>query len=218
MIGIYKITSPTKKVYIGQSINIKRRFATYKRNNSINKQPRLYGSFKKYGVENHVFQIIEECSIELLNERERYWQDYYNATKENSLNCILQKTNFLDYFTSTETRKKISVLATGRKHTQETKIKLSLSHTGKKLSTEHKEKIRLKLIGRKGHNKKASQETKEKCRLNSSKHLSKIVLDLNTGVFYNSAKEVSDLYNIKQSTFRCQLNGTNQNNTQFKYV
>lgn len=61
MIGIYKITSPNKRIYIGQSIDIERRFATYKRNNPINKQPRLYGSFKKYGVENHTFNTQFRC-------------------------------------------------------------------------------------------------------------------------------------------------------------
>lgn len=218
MIGIYKITSPTKKVYIGQSVDILRRFSTYKLCKKTNKQPRLYGSFFKYGIENHIFQIIEECAESLLNERERFYQDLYDATKENSLNCILTKTNCLDSFTSIETRKKIAIKATGRKHNEETKLKLSIIHTGKKLSFIHKEKIKLKLTGRKGHCKKASKETKLKCKINASKHLSKIVIDLETGVFYYSAKEVSDLYGFKQSTFRCKLNGTNKNNTQFIYV
>ena len=218
MVGIYKITSPSGKIYIGQSVDIKRRFATYKRNNPINKQPRLYGSFKKYGVDNHTFEILCECEISELNSKERYYQDLFNATGINSLNCVLQKTTTLDYVTSLETRKKISEAAKGRKMSKETKLKLSKAHTGKKLSEIHKEKLRLSLIGRKGHTKKATEETKEKCRLNSTNHLSKIVLDLNTGIFYNSAKEVSDLYSFKQSTFRCKLNGTNKNNTSFSYV
>jgi len=218
MIGVYKITSPNGKTYIGQSINIKRRFSTYRLNKTNNRQPRLYGSFKKYGVENHIFEIIEYCNIEKLNERERYFQELNGATGINSLNCVLQKTDKLDYFTSLETRKKISEKSKGRKHTKETKLKLSLAHSGKKLNSEHKQKIILKLIGRKGHSIPATEVTKQKCKLNSSKHLSKIVLDTQTGVFYNSAKEVSDLYNYKQSTFRCKLNGTNKNNTFFKYV
>jgi len=217
MIGIYKITSPNNRIYIGQSINVERRFTTYKLNSKINKQPRLYGSFNKYGVENHKFEILCECEILELNNLERYYQDLFNVL-EIGLNCTLTQTNNLDYKTSIETRKKISLKAKGRKHTEKTKLKLSIAHKGKILSSEHKEKLRLKLIGRKGHTKKASQETKQKCRLNSTKHLSKIVLDFNTGVFYNSAKEVSDLYKIKQSTFRCKMNGTNYNNTQFKYV
>ena len=32
MIGIYKITSPDKKIYIGQSVNLKRRLKDYKAN------------------------------------------------------------------------------------------------------------------------------------------------------------------------------------------
>lgn len=218
MIGIYKITSPTKKVYIGQSVNIERRFSTYKRNNPINKQPRLYGSFKKYGIDNHKFEIVCECEMDELNDKERYYQDLFSATGKNSLNCVLQQTKKLDYFSSLETRKKLSEKAKGRKHTIETKLKLSLAHTGKKLSIEHKIKIGLKSIGGKRSNKSASNEIKEKCRINASKHLSKIVLDFEFGVFYNSAKEVSDLYGFKQSTFRCKLNGSNPNNTKFSYV
>ena len=36
-------------------------------------QRKIYYSLKKYGVENHEFEIIEECVIEQLNEREKYW-------------------------------------------------------------------------------------------------------------------------------------------------
>lgn len=217
MIGIYKITSPTSKIYIGQSVNILRRFSVHKRNNNIKKQPRLYGSFAKYGVENHSFEIIELCEVNQLCERERYWQDFYNAIGVNGLNCCLQKTNDKNYVTSYEVRKKISDLAKGRKHTDETKLKLSVKHKGKKLSKEHVEKIVLKLKGRKGHSKKATQETKDLCRLKASKHKSKIVIDKNTGVFYESAKEASDMLKIKHSTLRCWLNGTNKNQSSLTY-
>ena len=50
MIGIYKIISPSGKIYIGQSRNIDKRFQQYKRLNCA-KQPRLYNSFIKYGID-----------------------------------------------------------------------------------------------------------------------------------------------------------------------
>ena len=51
---IYKITSPSGKVYIGQSRNLIKRLRDYKcRDNS--KQIRLNESFRKHGVENHKF-------------------------------------------------------------------------------------------------------------------------------------------------------------------
>lgn len=43
MIGIYKITSPSGKVYIGQSVNIERRFLDYKKSLK-NTQIKLYNS------------------------------------------------------------------------------------------------------------------------------------------------------------------------------
>jgi group I intron endonuclease len=63
MIGIYKITSPSGRIYIGQSINIKRRFKEY--NSRLGKgQLLLNRSFLKYGVENHIFEIICFCEKE----------------------------------------------------------------------------------------------------------------------------------------------------------
>ena len=91
MIGIYKITSPTNKIYIGQSIDIEKRFLTYKLLR-CKTQPALYLSFIKHNVENHIFEILEQCSIELLNERERYYQDFYNVLSL-GLNCKLTNTN-----------------------------------------------------------------------------------------------------------------------------
>ena len=64
--GIYKITSPTKRVYIGQSVDIKRRFNQYS-NLYCKDQSALYLSLIKHGIDNHLFEVIEECKIELLN-------------------------------------------------------------------------------------------------------------------------------------------------------
>lgn len=91
--GIYKITSPSGKVYIGQSRNVLKRFREYKTLSNCKGQNRLYNSFLKHGVDNHIYEIIEECSINFLNEKERYWQDYYEVLNEKGLNCVLTATN-----------------------------------------------------------------------------------------------------------------------------
>lgn len=88
--GIYKITSPTNRVYIGQSKDIVYdRFKRYKKLRCEG-QPILYRSLLKYGVENHTFEIIEECSLDDLNCRERYWQDFYDVLN-GGLNCELSE-------------------------------------------------------------------------------------------------------------------------------
>lgn len=63
MTGIYKITSQSKKIYIGQSVDIEKRFKRYK-NLHCKKQIRLYNSFLKYGVDKHKFEILCECNVE----------------------------------------------------------------------------------------------------------------------------------------------------------
>ena len=87
MIGIYKITSPSNRVYIGQSRNIEKRFREYKYYKG-NGQNRLFYSFTKYGVNTHKFEIIEECVLSNLNIRERYWQEHYDVLSEHGLNCM----------------------------------------------------------------------------------------------------------------------------------
>lgn len=81
---------------------------------------------------------------------------------------------------------------------------------GKTLSKESIEKGRLKRLGLKAWNKglKGAQEA----------HNGKVVLDLNTGVFYKNAKEASEFNNIKHSTLKSKLNGRNKNNTSFIYA
>lgn len=91
IIGIYKITSPSKRVYIGQTIDYYKRKNAYK-NLKRDHQIRLYNSINKYGWKTHKIEVIEKCPIEKLNERERYWQEFYNVLSTKGLNCMLTKS------------------------------------------------------------------------------------------------------------------------------
>lgn len=84
MIGIYKIENlMNKRAYIGQSKNILKRFANHKiiafneKDHSYNYP--LYKAIRKYGLENFSFEIIEECLVKELNEKERFWISFYNS-------------------------------------------------------------------------------------------------------------------------------------------
>ena len=102
--GIYKITSPSGRIYIGESKNIHYRWSKYKILNCKD-QHGLYNSFLKYTVERHSFEIVEECSLQELKCRERYWQDFYNVLKR-GLNCKLTECGELKTEVSVETRDK----------------------------------------------------------------------------------------------------------------
>lgn len=82
MIGIYKITNKINgKSYIGQSNNIKRRWMEHKKYRYA-KDKALYKAFEKYGLENFTFDIIEECSLKELDNREIYYIEKFNSYKD----------------------------------------------------------------------------------------------------------------------------------------
>ena len=79
MVGIYKITNQiNNKVYVGQSSCIERRWAEHLYY-SENEQTLLQRAFKKYGITNFKFEVLEECEPQNLNEREIYWINFYNS-------------------------------------------------------------------------------------------------------------------------------------------
>lgn len=81
MIGIYKITNQiNNKVYIGQSVNIRKRFNGHKFAARNGENTHLYNAMRDYGIENFSFEILEECSKEQLDDREIYWIEYYHST------------------------------------------------------------------------------------------------------------------------------------------
>ena len=220
--GIYKITSPSERVYIGQGVNIYNRYKKYKIN-SCKGQTRLYNSILKYGWENHLFEIIEECEVEDLNSRERFWQDKYDVLSEKGLNCKLTKTDTQRIIYSEESRKKMSESQKGKKASEETKQKMRDSarrgvenqNYGRVMSEEQKNKIREANKGSKHLvGIVRSEETKQKIR----EAFSKLVICLETGIFYSSAKEASEVYNIKYDTLLGYLSNRRKNKTNLVYT
>lgn len=119
-----------------------------------------------------------------------------------NLNDLLPKSNLGFISASLQKRERLSKFQLGAKnhffgktHTLETKEKLRLAQSGRKHTLEHRLKV---------------SKNHAKCN-------SKIVLDLNSGIFYESAKEVSKIFNIPHSTLRSRLNGKLKNKTNFIY-
>lgn len=84
MIGIYKITKiENGKSYIGQSNDIERRFAEHISKNEIP----VDVAISKYGSKAFTFEVLEECTLDMLDEREIYWIAYYNTYKGFGYNC-----------------------------------------------------------------------------------------------------------------------------------
>jgi len=155
--GIYKITSPSKKVYIGQSVDIVQRIRHYK-NLYCKGQTRLYRSLKKYGWDKHKFEILCQCSETELNNLEKYYVDLFN-TFNSEFGLNIRDGGGSKGKMSEETKVKIGLANKGRIfseehkekcrqrqkgkiHSKETKLKLSILNKGKTHSEESKKKIR----------------------------------------------------------------------------
>lgn len=198
MIGIYKITSPTNRVYIGQSINIDNRWDKYKSLSNCKRQPRLYRSFLKYGCINHIFEIIEQCDETNLNNKERFWQDYYDVIGKKGLNCILTTSDHSSGILS-----------------KETKRKQSISKIGTKQSASHIENRRLTRIGHKltDCSKKNIGNGKRGKLISGKKVINVLTLEI-----YNSVSQMYHLTEYNYLTVVRKLNGRCKNNTNFKYL
>lgn len=88
MYSIYKITSPTGRVYIGLSKNIKQRFKDY-RKLKCSDQPKLFRTFKKYGVRMHSFTVIHKQIPDVCEAKrlERLYISLFKSNSKKGLNC-----------------------------------------------------------------------------------------------------------------------------------
>lgn len=149
---IYKITTPSDKVYIGQTINLIKRKSDYNKKRFSN-QIKLWNYCEAHSWNpGDSFEVIEEClcgeNRSNINEREKYWVAFYDS-HHNGLNCDDGGGG-----------------RTGFKHSEETKERLRQINLGKKLSEETKEKCRIANVGNtygtRAKGKKLSEETKKK--------------------------------------------------------
>lgn len=93
MVGIYKITNLINgKVYIGQSINIEKRikehFYKAKCFGETSYNSALHQAIRKYGEENFSWEILEECSIDKIDDKERFYIEQYNSITPDGYNIL----------------------------------------------------------------------------------------------------------------------------------
>lgn len=83
--GIYKITNLiTQQYYIGQSVDVAQRWKDHTKCGLGIDAPatnKLYKAMQEDGVWNFSFELMEKCSREELNEKERLWIEMYQTDK-----------------------------------------------------------------------------------------------------------------------------------------
>lgn len=83
--GIYKIENiKDKRVYIGQSTNVRNRLREHIKSSlgvSTIANQAVHEAMAAEGLENFTFYLIDDCNRDNLNEREKYWIDFYKSNE-----------------------------------------------------------------------------------------------------------------------------------------
>ena len=81
--GIYKITNLQNQMcYVGQSVNLSDRWKQHIKRGIGADTPtknKLYPALEAFGVENFSFEVIEKCPKDKLDDREKFWTQYFHA-------------------------------------------------------------------------------------------------------------------------------------------
>ncbi len=141
---IYKITSPSGRVYIGRTKDLNKRILRYS-GLHCKSQKMLYKSFLKHGFDSHVISVVEIINKEIysIHSREMFWIDYYKSNisrhpDSNGLNLTDGGEGSAGMKLSDETKKKLSdhfkkfpnITMLGKKFSESTRLKMSKSRKG----------------------------------------------------------------------------------------
>jgi group I intron endonuclease len=209
MIVIYKITSPTGKIYIGQTRNWTSRKSKYKNLKNF-QQLKIHRSILKYGYDSHHFEVIHkflnDVSQEIINYYEIfYWEKYKNEGFE-MLNIRYPGSN--------------------GKLSEDTKLKMSISRSGEKNSMYGKYGKDHPAYGKIGYWKGKFKDQHPRYGICGEKHphygrsgekhpmfgktkgdspFAKKVINVLTNEVYPSAKDAAEIMKINYSSLKSRL-------------
>ena len=205
MIGvIYKYTSPSNKIYIGQTVREKVRhneFLNIKKDyaGSIINKARI-----KYGPENFKYEIlliVKTNTVEYIKRELDFWEKYYIKYFKSQNYILYNLTDggdegTLGYKHTDESKNKIAENRIGKKHSNETRKKMSKSQKGKHSGKRPKEWYK----NRKSRKGKSNEWLKKKVSC----------IDPKTGLvvkIYDSIKEAAFAVGAGESSIRNAIKG-----------
>lgn len=203
MIGIYKITNlVTGKSYIGQSVNIEKRFRQHLSDKAKGHGKLFSEELKKYGKAAFSLQILQECSRSELTSLERKYihefQPEYNEVvhgsersdefKKKVSDGVKEWWTHLDTETADRIKKNLTGPAIGHEVSTETKEKLRAANLGKKQPKETIDKRRRSL------EKRVAEIPKD-----GSGHYKKVGCDID-GLEFESVKGCAEYFEVHPST------------------
>lgn len=162
--NIYKLTSPSGKCYVGQTIHLKTRMRNYSKLN-CDKQWKLLRALTKYGFENFKLEILFQYNSDnrsrlniTLDAMEKFCIKKYDSvysgynirfggTGGKCTEETLEKMRFAQSNRSEETKRKMSEWQKGKRLPEIAYERSRATNTGRPMSQELKDKIRKWSVG-----------------------------------------------------------------------
>ena len=234
--GIYMWTSPSGKSYIGQAVNLKKRYNSFLRFNKNYSGDKINNARKKYNNESDwKYEVLEYCDVNELDEREKYYIALYD-TINNGYNC--ESGGNENKIVSDESKQKMSEAMKGEnnpmygKHlTEEHKSKLSEAMKGKycgekhpmwgrHLTEEQKRKISEGMKGEKHpmYGKHCDDEIKDKIRLRHNKAVVQYTKEGEFVAEYESALMAKNITGINNGDIGACCRGKRKSAGGFKWT
>lgn len=228
---IYKITSPTGKIYIGKTSRLKDRISKYRNCNGISEQKMIYNSIKKHGWENHIFEVVIEAPIDQLSYLELFYIDKLNTfhyVNPNGMNLTKGGEGTYGRKDSLETKTKRANSLKGKHHSEQTKQLMSELKKGKPsnskgipCSDEKKQKISQANKGKTPT--ELTKQNRNNTRLNNLINLHEAILqiDKTTNKIVKEwkmlPKEIAKHFNICDTNIIKCLNGKKESTIGYKW-
>jgi group I intron endonuclease len=221
---IYKITSPTERVYIGKTSNWNNRYSNYKHftvAKQVHKQRMLYASLLKYGFESHKLEKIDEFDSDAnyCSGKEMFWIRSYMSNnckypEIGGMNLTNGGDGNLGWKRPKESIEEIRKKNTGKVRSKEIREKMSKSKIGnkngcgKKLTEEHK-----RILSECNKNKKGDIKFKKTCkdraaRINNQNGKIIIHLDEHNNIIntFDFLYEAAYFFGVSESAMRDYIN------------
>lgn len=134
--GVYAITSPTGKRYIGSAVDVRKRWRVHRcllRAGTHHCKP-LQQAFVKYGEGSLRFEMLENTERDALLEREQHHIDAVPFAR--LYNILPQAGGTQGRVITNEMRKRLSSKLKGRKFSDETLARMRCAQKGRKQSSE----------------------------------------------------------------------------------
>lgn len=185
---IYILCNPTthKIRYVDKTVDIKNRYRIHCKAETKTQTSCWIKSLLPLKP---IMQIVEEVPIgNNWIEREQFWIMFYRFLGAKLTNSTDGGEGLVGFIPSEETREKLRIAGTNRKHTDEERAKISAAHMGKKKSPEAVAKVAVALTGRK-HTKEACAKMSES-RKNPSEARHKQMSESRTGAKHTEESKI----------------------------